>query len=212
MRIVLAEPKTLIRAGIRRLLEDDTEAKIIGEASNGQQLLELAGQLRPDVILTEIDLPQISGLEALVQIRRHYPEVAVVILSSLTDGQHVRGALRAGAAGFLDKNAEPVELSLALRSAQRQQIYLSPSISHAAVERRNSSLRVEDQVNLTPRQRQVLQMIARGKSTKEIAALMGVSVKTVETHRARLMSALGLYGTNALMRYAIRTGLDYAHL
>ncbi len=212
MRVVLADSRTLVRAGLRHLLAEHTDAEIVGEADNGQALLELVGQMRPDAVLTEIDLPQLTGIEALVQIHRHYPEVAVLILSSLTDGQHVRAALRSGAAGFIDKNAEPVELSLALRAAQRRQIYLSPSISHSAVERRNSGVRAEDSVTLTPRQRQVLQLIARGKSTKEIAALMGVSIKTVETHRARLMNSLGLYGTNALMRYAIRTGLDYAHL
>ncbi|MDD3764949.1 MAG: response regulator transcription factor [Nevskiales bacterium] len=211
MRIVLAEPQTLVRAGLRTLLEQHASAEVIGEAADGQTLLELVGQLRPDAVVTEINLPQISGLEALVQIKRHYPEVPVIVLSAMVDGQHVRGAIRGGAAGFLSKDAEPVELGLALRAAERQQVYLSPAISHRAVERRNGQ-RMEDRVELTPRQRQVLQLIARGKSTKEIAALMGVSVKTVETHRARLMNSLGLYGTNALMRYAIRTGLDYAQL
>jgi DNA-binding NarL/FixJ family response regulator len=208
MRLVLADSRTLVLAGLKRLIQEHTDATVVGEARDGQSLLELVGQLRPDAVLTEIDLPKISGLEALVQIHRHYPEVAVLVL---TDGQHVRAALRAGAAGFLDKDAEPLELGLALRAVQRRQIYLSPSISHAAVERRSGHL-AEDRVSLTPRQRQVLQLIGRGKSTKEIAGLMGVSIKTVETHRARMMNALGLYGTNALMRYAIRTGLDYAHV
>lgn len=211
MRLVLADSRTLVLAGFKRLIQEHTEATVVGEARDGQSLLELVGQLRPDAVLTEIDLPKISGLEALVQMHRHYPEVAVLVLTSLTDGQHVRAALRAGAAGFLDKDAEPMELGLALRAVQRRQIYLSPSISHAAVERRNGHL-AEDRISLTPRQRQVLQLIGRGKSTKEIAGLMGVSIKTVETHRARMMNALGLYGTNALMRYAIRTGLDYAYV
>ncbi len=211
MRIVLADSRTLVLAGFKRLIQEHTDATVVGEARDGQALLELVSQHRPDAVMTEIDLPRVTGLEALVQIRRHYPEVAVLILTSLTDGQHVRAALKHGAAGFMDKDAEPMELGLALRAVQRRQIYLSPSISHAAVERRNSQL-VEDRVSLTPRQRQVLQLIGRGKSTKEIASLMGVSIKTVETHRARMMNALGLYGTNALMRYAIRTGLDYAHV
>lgn len=211
MRIVLAESQSLLRAALRLLIERHTDAEIVAEAVDGQTLLDLVGRLRPEVVITEINLPELSGLEALVQIRRHYPEVAVLVLSGLTDGQHVRSAIRAGAAGFLSTDAEPVELGLALRAIQRKQVYLSPSISHKVVERR-SSQRAEDSVQITPRQRQVLQLIARGKSTKEIAALMGVSVKTVETHRARLMNSLGLYGTNALMRYAIRTGLDYAHL
>ncbi len=210
MRVVLAEPQTLVRAGLRRLIEEHTHAQVVGEAGDGQMLLELCGQLRPDAVITEINLPTMTGLEALVQIHRHYPEVSVMVLSAMTDGQHVRSALRNGAVGFMDKGAEPVELGFALRALERQQIYLSPSISHKAVERRGGGHRLEDGVELTPRQRQVLQLISKGKSTKEIAALMGVSVKTVETHRARLMQALGLYGTNALMRYAIRIGLDFA--
>ncbi len=210
MRVVLAESQTLVRAGLRHLIETHSHGVVIGEADNGQSLLELCGRLRPDVVLTEINLGGMTGLEALVQIHRHYPEVAVVMLTSMTDGQHVRSALRHGASGFIAKEAEPAELGLALRAIERRHVYLSPSISHKAVERKLGAHRVEDGVDLTPRQRQVLQMISRGKSTKEIAGLMGVSVKTVETHRARLMESLGLYGTNALMRYAIRTGLDFA--
>jgi len=209
MRIVLAEPHTLVRAGLRRLLEEGPGVEVIGEAGDGQQLLELCGRLRPDVVMTELHLSQISGLEALAQIRRHYPEIAVVILAAPSDGHHVRAAIKSGAAGFIAKDAEPMELGLALRAIERRQIYLSPAISHKAIERRADE-RAEDNVALTPRQRQVLQLIGRGKSTKEIAALMGISVKTVETHRARLMQALGLYGTNALMRHAIRHSLDYS--
>lgn len=209
MRVGLAESQTLVRAGLRHLIEVHTHGSVVGEADNGQALLELCSQQRPDVVLTEINLTGMTGLEALVQIRRHYPEVAVIILTGMTDGQHVRSALRHGAAGFIAKDAEPAELGLALRAVERKHVYLSPAVSHKAVERR-AGQRMEDGVDLTPRQRQVLQMISRGKSTKEIAGLMGVSIKTVETHRARLMESLGLYGTNALMRYAIRTGLDFA--
>ncbi|HEY1075610.1 MAG TPA: response regulator transcription factor [Fontimonas sp.] len=209
MRVGLAESQTLVRAGLRHLIEVHTHGVVVGEADNGQALLELCGRQRPDAVLTEINLTGMTGLEALVQIHRHYPEVAVLILTGMTDGQHVRSALRHGAAGFIAKDAEPAELGAALRAVERKHIYLSPSVSHKAVERR-AGQRMEDGVDLTPRQRQVLQMISRGKSTKEIAGLMGVSIKTVETHRARLMESLGLYGTNALMRYAIRTGLDFA--
>ncbi|MFA5940108.1 MAG: response regulator transcription factor [Sinimarinibacterium sp.] len=211
MRVVLADARNMVRAGLRRLIEEGTDTKVVGEAADGQGLLEQVHQHRPDVALTDTDLPGMTGLEALTQLRRYYPDVAVVVVSSRVDGQTIRAALRQGAAGFVDKDGDTAELGLALRAVQKHQIYLSPSISHAAIERRGND-RVEDDVSLTPRQRQVLQMIAQGKSTKEIAALMGVSIKTVETHRARMMDSLGLYGTNALMRYAIRTGLDYARL
>lgn len=209
MRIVLAEQQTLVRAGLRKLFEAGTTATIIGEAADGQQLLDLAGRLHPDLVVTDLHLPKISGLDALVQIRRHYPDIAVVVLSSATDGALARSALKNGAAGVIATDAEPAELSMALRAVERRQIYLSPSVSHKLIERGNDA-RAEHQTQLTPRQRQVLHLIARGKSTKEIAALMGISVKTVETHRARLMQSLGLYGINALMRHAIRADLEHA--
>jgi len=208
MRLILAEPQTLVRAALARLIEQQAHVQVVGEAADGQHLLELAGRLHPDVIISEINLSRMSGLEALAQIRRHYPEIFVLMLSAQTDSHAVRGALKLGAAGFLSKNAELAELQLALSAVERKQVYLSPEIAHLAFERRGATQRVEDNVALTPRQRQVLQLIARGKSTKEIAGLMGVSIKTVETHRARMMQALGLFGTNALMRFAIRQGLD----
>ncbi|MEQ1439336.1 response regulator transcription factor [Fontimonas sp. SYSU GA230001] len=203
MRVVLADACNLVRAGFKRLLEDGGEHAVVGEAADGQGLLEQVRRHRPDVVLTETSLPGMSGIEALAQLRQLHPDVPVLIVSSRGDGQLIRSALRLGAAGYLDKDGDPVELGLALRAVQKHQIYLSPSISHAAIDRRGSE-RVEDDVSLTPRQRQVLQMIGQGKSTREIASQMGVSVKTVETHRARMMESLGLQGINALMRYAIR--------
>jgi len=208
VRLILAEPQTLVRAGLVCLIEAQTPGKVIGEAVDGQQLLELTGKLHPQLVISELALGRMSGLEALSQLRRHYPEVAVLMLSSQLDSHSVRTALKLGAAGFLGKNAEPQELALGLQAVERGQVYLSPGIAHLAFERRNASQRAEDHVALTPRQKQVLQLIARGRSTKEIAGLMGVSIKTVETHRARMMQSLGLYGTNALMRYAIRLGMD----
>lgn len=209
MRVVIAEPETLVRAGLRKLFEAGTTASIVGEAADGEQLLEVIGRLHPDVVVSDLHLPKISGLEALVQIRRHYPEVAVVVLASASDGPLARSALKSGAAGVIATDAEPQELALALRAIERHQIYLSPSVSHKIIDRPGDE-RSQDKAQLTPRQRQVLHLIARGKSTKEIAVLMGVSVKTVETHRARLMQSLGLYGINALMRHAIRVDLDKA--
>lgn len=208
MRLIIAEPQTLVRAGLVRLIEQQGRAEVVGEAEDGQQLLEQVARLHPAVVISELALGRMSGLETLSQLRRHYPEVAVLMLSAQLDSQAVRSALKLGAAGFLGKNAEPQELLLALQAVERGQVYLSPGIAHLAFERRNASQRAEDHVALTPRQKQVLQLIARGRSTKEIASLMGVSIKTVETHRARMMQSLNLYGTNALMRYAIRLGMD----
>ncbi len=207
IKIVLAESQNLIRAALRLLLETQAHAEVVAEAAEGQELLAAVGRLRPRAAIVELDLPGVSGLDALAQIRRHYPEVAVLLLATRPEPGQVRAALRQGAAAFLTRQAEPQELGLALRAVERQQVYISPAVSHLLLARRDGT-RVEDSAQLTPRQRQVLTLIGKGRSTKEIAALLGVSVKTVETHRARLMQTLGLYGTNALMRVALRWGLD----
>lgn len=209
MRIVLGDELTLVRAGVRHLLEAITEPKleVLGESGDGQALLQLVSQHRPDLVIVEHVLTSMGGQEVTQQIRRHYPEVKVLFLTSRTEPNHVRNAMHAGAIGYVVKEAEPVELTLALRAVAKGQNYLSPKIAAAAFDRRVRG-RDEREGVLTARQRQVLRLMARGKSTKESAALMGVSVKTVETHRARLAGVLGLYGVNALMRFAIKAGMD----
>lgn len=209
MRLVLADTQPLIRAGIRKLCEAIPGIEVLGETGDGQQLLELVARQQPDLALIDLSLPSLNGLDALQQIRRHYPQTQVMILSARSESSQVRAVLKAGAVGYLSKQGEAAELELALKAIEKRQTYLSPSISHALVGTRKSA-RAEDSVTLPRRQQQVLQLIARGKSTKEIAQLMGISTKTVETHRARMSEALGLFGTNALMRYAIRTGLEGA--
>ncbi|HVT35649.1 MAG TPA: response regulator transcription factor [Nevskiaceae bacterium] len=207
MRVILADTQVLVRAGLRKLIEALRGVEVVGETGDGQELLEMIGHLRPEVVVTEVDLVHIRGIDALQQAQRHYPEVNFLMLSSQHEARHVRSALKVGARGFLVKDAELPELELALRAVARGQTYLSPSISHNALNARRHQ-RAEEQVALTPRQRQVLQLVGRGRTTKEIAGLMGVSPKTVETHRMRMMQSLGLYGTSALMRFAIRVGAD----
>lgn len=207
LNIVQADPQTLVRAGLRQLLETIDAVHVVAEAEDGRQLLDHVIALRPHLVVTELSLPEISGLEALKRISRHMPDVRVLILSSLTDSAHVRSALKAGAAGFLSKSAEPAELDLAVRAIARGQTYLSPSVSHHAIERRRAHRETESVV-LSQRQREVLRLIGRGKSTKEIASLLGIGNKTVETHRARLMQALSLSNTHALMHFAVKTVLD----
>lgn len=209
MRLVLADPQALVRAGLRRLCEALREIEVVGECGDGQELLGLVANLDPDLALLELRLPTVNGIDVIRQIRRHYPQCAVLVVSAQGEASQVRAALKAGAAGYLSKDGEAVELELALRAIGKGQSYISPGVSHAVVGARRSA-RAEDSVRLPRRQQQVLSLIARGKSTKEIAQLMGISAKTVETHRARMMEALGLHGTNALMRYAIRTGLEGA--
>lgn len=209
MRVVLGDELTLVRAGVRLLLEAITEPKIelVAESGDGQALLELVSRHRPDLVIVEHVLTSMGGQEVTLQIRRHYPEVKVLFLTARTEPNHVRNAMQAGAIGYVVKEADPVELTLALKAIAKGQNYLSPKVSAAAFDRRVRG-RDEREGVLTARQRQVLRLMARGKSTKEIAALMGVSVKTVETHRARLAAVLGLYGVNALMRFAIKAGMD----
>jgi DNA-binding NarL/FixJ family response regulator len=207
LNIVQADPQTLVRTGLRLLLETIDGVHVVAEAEDGRQLLDQVIATRPQIVVTEIALPEISGLEVLKRISRHLPEVRVLILSSQTESLHVRTALKAGAAGFLSKSADAAELDLAVRSVARGQTYLSPSISHHAIERRRAPRQAESVV-LSQRQREVLRLIGRGKSTKEIAGLLGIGNKTVETHRARLMQALSLSNTHALMHFAVKTVLD----
>ncbi|MES2683252.1 MAG: response regulator transcription factor [Pseudomonadota bacterium] len=213
MRIVLADELTLVRSGIRRLLESMTEPRVqvLGETGDGQALLEMASRFRPDLAIIEHALTSMGGQEVGQQMRRHYPDVKLMFLTARSEPNPVRLAMQSGAVAYVVKDAEPVELELALKAIAKGQSYLSPKVSAAAFDRRTSA-RDERQGVLSPRQRQVLRLMARGKSTKEIAALMGVSVKTVETHRARMAAILGLYGINPLMRFAIKMGMDNGEL
>lgn len=205
MKIILADQHNLVRAGLRRLLEETGLVEVVAEADEGQQLLSLIGQLRPDAIVCDLRLRGMSGMEALEQIRRHYPEVRAVVLTTQIDASSVRQALRHGVSAFVSKDADLSELALALKSVRRNQLYLSPAVSQSAIDSREVT-RANGALALTPRQRQVVQLIGKGRSTKEIAALIGISVKTVETHRARLMQSLNLHGTQALMRFAVSNG------
>lgn len=207
LRVILCDPQVLVRAGLRRLIEGLGGIEVVAETGDGQELLELIARHRPDIVLCEIYLPTVKGAEIAQQTRRHYPEVRVLICSGQQDLRNVRVVLKSGVAGFLAKDAEVPELELALRAVGKGQSYLSPSVSASALSNRRS-VRAEDPIKLSARQNQVLQMIATGRTTKQIAGLLGISVKTVETHRARMMQVLKLYGTNALMRYALRQGLD----
>jgi DNA-binding NarL/FixJ family response regulator len=207
LRLILADAQTLVRAGMRKLLDAMPHVRVLAEAGDGQQLLKLVAHHRPDLVVTEINLTTLSGLDFTEQCRRHYPEVVVLILSDQTTPQPVRAALKMGVAGFLAKDAEVQELELAIRAVTRGQSYFSPTVSRVVLEQRRLQ-RAEDRPTLTPRQRQVMQLLARGRTTKEIAALIGVGTKTVETHRARLMETLRLKTANALIHYAIRHGFD----
>ncbi|PTU30585.1 response regulator [Stenotrophobium rhamnosiphilum] len=207
MKIILADQQTLMRAAVRCLIETMHGMKVIAETGDGQELLKLVARHRPDIVITDMDLASMSGLDCTEQINRHYPASAVLVLSDQTAMQPVRAALKAGIASFVAKDAERQELELALRATARGQSYFSPKVSRSALEQRRLQ-RGEDRPSLTVRQRQIMQLLARGSTTKEIAGIMGVGIKTVETHRARAMEALHLKTSNALIHYAIRHGFD----
>jgi DNA-binding NarL/FixJ family response regulator len=208
IRVLLADDHALVRAGIRSLLTAMAEVEVVGEASSGEEALELAQRQHPDVVLMDIAMRGITGLEAAAAMRERMPSVRVVILSMHSGEEYVLQALRAGAAGYLLKDAATGELELALRSVMRGESWLSPAVSRQVVEGyvQRTGGETAPEV-LTARQREVLRLVAGGKSTKEIAFLLNLSVKTVETHRAQIMDRLGIRDVAGLVRYALRTGL-----
>ncbi len=209
-KILLADNHTLVRAGIRALLEQIANVVVVGEAADGREAIKLVDQHRPNLVLMDITMPVMNGIEATARIVKEYPQVRVVMLSVHTDEEYVLQALRAGATGYLLKDAGRAELELAVAAVARGETYLSPAVSRHVVGdyfRRTATSAEGRLETLTPRQREILQLIAEGKSTKEIASILNVSVKTVETHRAQLMERLDIHDVAGLVRYAIRTGV-----
>jgi DNA-binding NarL/FixJ family response regulator len=208
IRVLLADDHALVRAGMRSLLNAMTQVRVVGEAASGEEALELALRERPDVVLMDIAMKGMSGLDAAARIRERHQEVRVVILSMHAGEEYVLKALRAGAAGYLLKDAATGELELALRSVMRGESWFSPAVSRQVVEGYVQRVGGEAPAEvLTARQREVLALVAAGKSTKEIAYDLKLSVKTVETHRAQIMERLGIRDVAGLVRYALRTGL-----
>jgi DNA-binding NarL/FixJ family response regulator len=209
IRVALADDHALVRAGIRALLEKLPSVEVVGEADNGREALELIKTSAPNVILLDISMTELGGLEALPRIVKDFPAVKVLILSAHANEEYVIRALRSGAAGYMLKDAATAELELAIRSVTEDKTYLSPSISRPAIdsylERIGGPLSPLEQ--LTPRQREILQLVAEGKNTKEVAYDLGISIKTVESHRLQLMERLNIHDVPGLVRYAIRSGL-----
>ncbi len=209
VRVLLADDHTLVRAGIRSLLEAAGGIEVVAEAGDGREALGLIAKHRPDVALLDIGMPGLSGLEVARRSAQESPRTRVIILSMHADATYVRQAMRAGAAGYLLKGAAVVELPLAVRSVMRGEKYLTPRISQTIVDGflREGQDEAGPLEGLTGRQREILQLIAEGKSTKEIALVLDLSVKTVETHRGRIMERLGIRDVPGLVRFAIRSGL-----
>jgi DNA-binding NarL/FixJ family response regulator len=209
LRILIADDHSLVRAGFRSLLEKLPGCTVVAEVGDGREALRLIAQLQPDVVLMDVKMPTLNGLEATARISRDHPNVRVVILSMYTNEEYVLQALRAGAVAYLLKDAATTELQLAIHAAVRGEMYLSPSISKRVlqdyIQLVGSSGGMLDA--LTPRQREVLQLIAEGRTMKEIALVLQISVKTAESHRTQLMERLDIHDVTGLVRFAIRTGL-----
>jgi DNA-binding NarL/FixJ family response regulator len=209
IRVLLADDHALVRAGIRALLEGLAGVEVIAEASNGLDALALLKAKQPDVALVDIAMPGLNGLEVVARAAIACPHVRVLLLSMHANEEYVMQALRAGAAGYLIKGANPAELEVAVQAAARGETYLSPAVSkHVVHDVRQRAAETDNPFErLTPRQREVLQLIAEGRTTKEIARALKIGVKTVETHRAQLMARLNIHDVAGLVRYAIRQGL-----
>lgn len=209
VRVLLAEDHTLVRAGIKALLQGLNWVEVVAEAENGHEALRLAEQHQLDVVLMDITMPGMNGLEALRLMKQNYPGVRIIMLSMHTSEEYVLQALRAGATGYLLKDAGIAELELAIKSVSMGQSYLSPMVSKHVIG--NYIQRLGGETNslerLTPRQRQILQLIAEGYTTRQVADKLNISVKTVETHRSQLMHHLDIHDITGLVRYAIRMGL-----
>lgn len=208
MRVLLADDHNLVRAGIRRIVEGFADMEVVAEARDGREAVDLIALHRPDVAIVDLSMPVQDGFAVTRQVRAQFPDTAVVIMSMHTDNSYVRQAMAAGALGFVVKEAAPAELELALHAAVSGQTFLSPKVSGRMM---NSIMRREpgDKLaELSPRQREILAQLARGQSTKEIASDLSISVKTVETHRARMMETLGLRRGADLVRFAIENRME----
>jgi DNA-binding NarL/FixJ family response regulator len=213
IRVLLADDHTIVRQGVRLCLEAMGDIEVVAEAEDGQVAVQLATQLRPDVAVVDLTMPRLNGVEAIRQIKRDVPTCEVVVLSVHDSEAYVVQALRAGAAGYVLKRNAATELAAAIRAAREGQAYLHPTVARRVIDDYLSRIHAADDAaaepheRLTPREREVLQLAAEGHSTRAIAGLLCLSTKTVEHHRASVMTKLGLHGQTELVKYAIRAGL-----
>lgn len=206
IRILLADDHRVVRHGFRRILEEQADMEVVGEASDGRQAMELAEQLAPDVLVMDVTMPRLNGIEAARQLAKSCPRLRVLALSMQKDGVYVREMLRAGARGYLLKESTEADLLAAVRAVAAGKAWLSPEVSDAVLE--DYRKHVTNPMDLlSAREREVLQLIAEGRTNKEIATQLGLSVYTVEAHRGKLMEKLNLHSGNELVRFAVRHGM-----
>jgi two-component system response regulator NreC len=206
IRILLADDHALVRQGFRMILDAQPDMEIIGEAGNGREAVEQAEKLQPDVVVMDVTMPELNGIEATRRLATASPRTRVLALSMHKDSVYVREILRSGARGYLLKDCDDSDLIAAVRSVAKGEGYLSPAVSDAVLT--DYRRHVTDPLDLlTTREREVLQMIAEGKTNKEIATTLNLSVYTVEAHRGRVMEKLNLHSTGELVRFALRSGM-----
>jgi DNA-binding NarL/FixJ family response regulator len=210
-RVLLAEDHILVRQGFRRILEDDPGITVVGEARTGLEAIEQCKELKPDVVVMDLSMPELGGLEATAEILKADPQIKILILSMYSNEAYVRKAFELGAKGYILKNAIEVDLTRAVMALAEGQAYFSPGVSHIVLESMKAGTfqgtSQDPYEKLTLREKEVLQLIAQGKSNKEIATLLNISVNTVAVHRARVMETLNLHRTAELVLFAVKKGL-----
>ncbi len=208
VRILMVDDHALVRAGLCRLIQEVDGVEIVGEASDATAALKIVEASNPELVMMDIGMPDINGLEATAKIKAIFPEVRVIIVSMYCSEEDVLQALRSGASGYLLKNSAPTEIALAIDAVMSGGVYLSPQVSKSVVDGYLDRVKINSQSSgtLSPRQREVLSLVAQGLSTKEIARRLGISGKTVETHRTQLMARLDIHEVAGLVRYAIKAG------
>jgi DNA-binding NarL/FixJ family response regulator len=207
IRVLLVDDHELMRAGLRALLKELAEIEVVGEACNGREGLGLLETLQPEVVLMDVMMPEMNGLDATSRIVRKFPDVRVIVLSVNIDEQHVLQAVHAGASGYLPKNIGPAELEQAIRAVHQGHKHFSASVAKHLVTGLREGSRSSSLERLSPRQREILQLVAEGNTSKEIAGKLNISVKTAEMHRGELMKILDIHDVAGLVRFAIRVGL-----
>lgn len=211
MRVLVADDHAMVREGICLLLRGQEDIEVVGEASDGAQIVEQAGKLKPDVVLMDISMPVMTGLEATEAIKEKYPDIRVLVLTVHESSEYLRRALTLGAAGYVLKGASSSELVAALRAVHAQGIYLDPKVTRKLVDevvQRETSGNGKSSANeLSRREREVLKFIAQGMTNQEIGRILYLSPNTVQTYRSRIMEKLGLHGRAELIKYALKVGL-----
>jgi DNA-binding NarL/FixJ family response regulator len=207
--VLLVDDHKLLRDGIRSVLEASGEFEVVAEGSDGREAIALAAEYQPEIILLDIWMPRLSGVDALPEIRRESPGSRIIMMSQHDTGSYVEMALRQGASGYIVKTSASTDLMAALRAAMDHKCYLSPDIAHTVVESfaNPSGAPMSTFRSLTTREREVLQLIAEGLSSKEVATQLSISIRTVDSHRTALMAKIGIHKVTGLVRYAIREGL-----